>query len=253
MLRHLLGMSEAAFLAHDRDPVPPQVAARFEALVDRRASGVPAAHLTGEREFWGRDFAVDDRVLVPRPETEHLVEIALALPLGPRARVLDLGTGSGCLAVSLAAERPDWSVVAADLSPAALAVALGNARRHLADRPVMLAASDLARALRLQRFDLVVSNPPYVALGLRPSLAAEVRDHDPALALHPPGAELSLVERLLDECRELAEGAWLAVEVGAGQVPASRAIAERIGGWHLERVERDLAGHERDLLWRRRG
>ncbi|HLF56303.1 MAG TPA: HemK/PrmC family methyltransferase, partial [Thermoanaerobaculia bacterium] len=190
LLRHLLGMSEAALLARDRDPVAPAVADRFRALLDLRARGVPAAHLVGEREFWGRRFAVDSRVLVPRPETEHLIEIALELPLGANACVVDIGTGSGCLAVTLQAERPSWRVVATDLSPAALAVARKNALRILGRDRLSLVGCDLGTALRLEAFDLVVANPPYVDAAAEAALPVDVREFEPRVALYPPGHAL---------------------------------------------------------------
>jgi release factor glutamine methyltransferase len=253
LLGHLLGMTEAALLARDRDPLAPAVAASLARLAERRAAGEPAAHLLGRREFWGRGFAVDARALVPRPETEHLVELALALPLPATARVLDLGTGTGCLAVTLQAERPFWRVVASDLSPAATALARRNAGNLLAAgaaRPSIVVA-DLTSALRLDRFDLVVANPPYLDPREASGLMREVRDHEPPLALFAPGHALSIVERLLEEARALAAGAWLALEVGAGQAEAVEALATRIGGWRLEREQRDLAGHRRDLAFRR--
>ena len=127
LLAHALGVSEAQVLARHDEDVPAAAADRFLALLERRLAGEPFAYLTGEREFYGRGFRVDRRVLIPRPETEHLVEAALALPLPPGPRILDLGTGSGCLAVTLAAELPAATVVATDLSLAALAVARANA------------------------------------------------------------------------------------------------------------------------------
>jgi release factor glutamine methyltransferase len=251
LLRTLLGMSEAALLAHDREPVDAAVAARFAERVERRLAGVPSAYLVGVREFFGRAFEVDERVLIPRPESEQLVEIALQLPLPERARVLDLGCGSGCLAVTLALERPRWRLVASDLSPSALAVARRNVRRHGVTSRVALAAADLAAALRLEAFDLVVSNPPYVAEEDRLGTAAAVARHEPHAALFAAEGGLAIYRRLLDELAALRDGAWLACEHGAGQRRSIVALAERAGGWRLHAAHDDLAGHERDLVWQR--
>lgn len=248
LLAHLLGTGEAGLLARDGETVDATIADRFLELVARRAAGEPAAYLTGEREFFGRRFAVDRRVLVPRPETEHLVEIALALPLPDRARVLDVGTGSGAIALTLAAERPAWRVVASDRSLGALALARGNAQALAPG--VALVAADLDAALELGGFDLVVSNPPYVDPEDETALSPEVRAHEPPLALFAHGG-LAVLERLLAAGRALRPGAYLAVEVGAGQAAALVERA-RAGGLYDElSVSPDLAGIERDVVLRR--
>jgi release factor glutamine methyltransferase len=252
LLRHVLGLDESALLARDRQEVAAGAERRFRDLLARREAGTPVAYLTGEREFWGRAFQVDSRVLVPRPETEHLVEIALALPLPERARVLDVGTGSGCLAVTLAAERPVWRVVAVDRSAGALAVARSNARRHGVAARVVAVAGDLLAGLDAGRFDLVVANLPYVDPGERDSLSPEVVDHEPAAALFAGRHGLALVERLIDEAgAALAAGAWLACEIGAGQAAPLLAHARRTGRFTAGEARPDLAGVERDLVWRR--
>jgi len=249
LLRHLLDMSEAALLARDRVAVSPADARRYEELVGARVRGTPAAHLLGHREFWGRRFAVDRRVLVPRPESEHLVEIALELPLPARARVLEIGTGSGCIAVSLAAERPGWTVVASDLSLDALAVARRNASDLLAgEAGIALAAGDLDTPFDLARVDLLVANLPYVSAGDLAALAVEVREHDPRLALVPPGHATLLVERLLEAAIELRPGAHVALEIGADQGAVLRAFAARQAAWEPIVLRRDLAGLPRNLV-----
>lgn len=253
LLRTLLGMSEAALLAHDREPVDGALAARFAARVDRRAAGFPAAYLLGEREFYGRPFEVDDRVLIPRPETELLVEIALSLPLPRRAVVLDLGTGSGCLAVTLALERPDWRLLGSDLSPAALAVARRNVERHGAAGRVALLAADVVRGLCPQAFDLVIANPPYVDIRERSTVAAEVARHEPHAALFADEAGLALYRRLLHELAAMRSGSWLACEHGAGQRRSLGALAAEAGGWRLADARDDLAGLDRNLVWQRMG
>ena len=162
LLGHVLGLGEASLLARDDAAVSEDDSARFTALIERRLAGEPVAYLVGSKEFFGRPFAIDRRVLVPRPETEHLVEAALALAgsLPPRPRILDIGTGSGCIAVTLALELPASRVAATDRSPAALAVAQRNANALGAH--VEFVAADWASTLRAECFDLVVSNPPYL-------------------------------------------------------------------------------------------
>lgn len=252
LLRTLLGMSEAALLAHDRDTLPPEIVARFAGRVGDRVRRVPAAYLVGEREFFGRPFAVDSRVLVPRPESEHLVELVLELPLPENARVLELATGSGCLAITLAAERPRWRLTASDLSPAALAVARRNVGRHgLAERVALLGA-DLAIGIDIRAFDAVVINPPYVDADTQAELAPEVRDHEPAMALFAGSGGLAVFERLF-ALPPPAASAFLACELGAGQADAVTRLAELAGGWQLVARRRDLGGVERHLAWRRNG
>src|SRR5262249_43661580 len=154
----------------------------------------------GEREFYGRRFAVDRRVLIPRPETEHVVEAALGLPLPTAPRILDVGTGSGCLAATLALELRGARAVACDLSPGALAVAAGNARRHGVAGRVAAVGSDLGAGLDLARFDLVVSNPPYVDPAELPGLSPEVRGFEPRVALVSPGRGVAVLARLFSAC-----------------------------------------------------
>lgn len=268
LLGRVLGLEEARLLARDDEPVPPPAEAEFRALLGRRLAGEPVAYLLGEREFYGRPFRVDRRVLVPRPETEHLVEAALdpGLDLPPDARVLDVGTGSGAIAVTLALERPRWRVAATDLSPGALAVARNNARRHglleRLSRPpgLSLAACDLATALRLDGFDLVVSNPPYIDPADARALSPEILDHEPPGALFDPVAEgledglppgTGIACRLLASCTALAPRAGVALEIGEGQLPVLRAFALRYG-WRVHRSIEDYAGIPRVLVLTRR-
>jgi release factor glutamine methyltransferase len=255
LLGHVLGLGEARLLARTGDEVTAGDTAAFRALVDRRLTGEPVAYLTGEREFYGRSFRVDRRVLVPRPETEHLVEAVLAdRSLPEDARVLDVGAGSGAIAVTLALERPAWRVVATDLSPAALAVARYNARRLgvPAGGSLRLVACDLASALRSTSrwgsFHLLVSNPPYVPAEDRHSLSPEVRDFEPHAALFsPPGEDgetapgMGIASRLLEQAAGLRPGAEVVLEIGHGQLEGVRAAGRR-HGWHVLRVIPDYAG-----------
>ena len=250
-MARVLGHSETRILAHPEEELDEDSAGRFRELLERRLSGEPIAYIFGQREFYGRDFAVDTRVLIPRPETEHLVEVALELDLPERPRILDLGTGSGCVAVTLACELPAARLTATDVSPAALAVARINARRHGVAERVRLAAADLAHPLRLGGFDLVVSNPPYVGLAEAPLLSTEVRDHEPAAALFAPRAPLSVIERLATDLGELTPGTVVAFEIGAGR---EEEVAELLAGSLLGLVaaRSDYAGIPRVMVTKRR-
>jgi release factor glutamine methyltransferase len=250
LLGGVLGLSEAQVMARDDQRVAAETAARFRALLARRLGGEPVAYLLGEREFYGRPFAVDRRVLIPRPETEHVIEHALALDLPPAPRILDAGTGSGCLAVTLALELPAARVVACDLSPAALAVAAGNARRHGVAGRVALVASDLAAAVTLAPFDLVVSNPPYIDPADAGGLPAEVCNFEPHLALFSPESGDSTLARLLAECARLRPGAVTVVEIGCSQLDAARRHAAA-AGLELTAAHRDYAGRPRVVVLRR--
>lgn len=249
LLGYVLGWREAQVLARDDEPISAPAAAAFRALVARRAAGEPVAYLTGEREFYGRTFRVDRRVLIPRPETEHLIEIALDLPLPAAPAILDLGTGSGCIAVTLALELPGARVVATDRALGALAVAAANAAR-LNAAGVRLAGSDLDAALRLEAFDLVVSNPPYIGREEAAEMSPEVRDFEPEIALFSPGGSDTILRRLLAAGARLRSGAFLVLEMGHRQAPGLRdAMAPDL---LLREVRPDLAGIPRVLVLERR-
>jgi release factor glutamine methyltransferase len=237
LLGAVLGWSEAQVLARDDAEVPEAAAAAFAGLLERRLGGEPVAYLLGRREFWGRTFTVDSRVLVPRPETEHLVEAALALPLPPLPRILDLGTGSGCLAVTLALEIPGSRVMAVDRSPAALAVARHNASELGAH--VGLLAGDWTQALTVTAVDLVVSNPPY--LDPAEPIPSEVTAWEPPQALWGGAGGLTVIAELLATLGALRRGTPLLLEIGAGQLSPLQDLAAA-AGWTLAASRADLAG-----------
>jgi release factor glutamine methyltransferase len=244
LLAHLLGEPRALLRSHPEAAVAPAAAARFRGLLGRRAAGEPLAYLTGRREFWSLDLAVTPAVLVPRPETELLVERALALGPPGAARVADLGTGSGAIALALARERPRWHLVATDVSPAALEVARANGVA-LGVASVEFLAGSWFEPLGGTRFDLLLSNPPYVGAD-DPALAEPALAFEPPLALTPPGGDALESLRLLGRgaAAHLAPGGWLLLEHGAGQGPEVRALLVGAGFAHV-RSHRDLAGHER--------
>jgi release factor glutamine methyltransferase len=238
LLGHLLGRDTAWLEAHRDDAVA--IHQEYAALVERRACGEPIAYLICMREFYGRAFAITPDVLIPRPETELLVDIAKTkVGAGGTARILDLGTGSGCLAVTLALELPRARVTAVDISPAALAVACGNAQRLGAQ--VSFAESDWFAALPPQRFDLIVANPPYVAAG-DPHLAHGDLRFEPAVALTDQADGLSAIRRIVAEApRWLSAGGWLFFEHGWDQAAAARQLLDAAGYSEIEQ-NCDLAG-----------
>lgn len=226
LLAHVLGISRPMLSVRRRDPLPAAIATRFDDLVARRASREPVFHLVGEREFWSLPFAVDRRVLTPRPETELLVGVACRLAPGAR-RVLDAGTGSGCVAVALARTLPAARVCAIDRSADALDVAVANCGRHAP--AVDLVRGDWLAAFGPGSFDLIVANPPYVRDDELAGLEPEVRVFEPSMALTSGPDGLDAVRTLLSAAPPaLKPGGWLVLEIGAGQVDAVTALPR---GW----------------------
>jgi len=234
----MLGQPLSYVLAHGEEVID---AAPIDAAMRRRLAGEPLQYIRRRTEFYGRDFYVDDRVLIPRPETELLVETAIER-IEQGARVADIGTGSGCVAVTLALERPDLSVIGTDVSPAALAVAARNARGA-----VPLVACDVLGAF-VRDFDWIVSNPPYVAARDVEALAVEVRDHEPRAALTPGPAGTEIIARILDQ----AGRARVIMEIGMGQEAAVRDLAAS-HHFEVEEVRGDLAGIPRVVVLSRHG
>jgi release factor glutamine methyltransferase len=241
LLSDLLGKSLPYLYAHGElmiDPAP------LDARLARRYAGVPLQYIRGHTEFYSRDFIVDPRVLIPRPETELLVEAALER-VPQHGRVIDIGTGSGCIAISIERERPDLCVLSVDRSAAALAVA--HANRTRLQSHVALAASDLFGSVR-GTFDLIVSNPPYVPLAEYEKLDVEVRIHEPRMALTPGPLGTEIIERLLDEAHpRLALHGSILLEVGYGQEEAIRTLAAQ-KRYHVDAFLPDLAGIPRVVV-----
>ena len=255
LIRHVLGWDRAALVALPEAEVAPDREAELRRLVRERARRVPLQHLTGTQAFWKQELRVTPDVLIPRPETELLVEAALELLRGAaRPVIADVGTGSGCIALALAAEREDAELHATDLSEAALAVARDNERRLGLEGRVAWQLGDLldpvAAAIR-GRGDLVVSNPPYVDQAERESLAPEVRDHEPELALFPPGDALSVYRRLVPAAADvLKPGGALVVEIAPALDRAVAGLLDAAGFEGIE-VRPDLAARPRAVIGRR--
>ena len=257
LARHALGGWERGqLLAGLRDASPPGFAEGFEPLVRRREQREPTGYLTGHREFWNIDIEVGPGVLIPRPETELIVEEVLARVTsraeGPRLRIADVGTGSGCLAVALARWLPGAHIVATDVSDAALRVARRNAARHeVRDRVLVLQGNLLQGTDGL--FDVIVSNPPYVPAGDLASLQPEIREFEPVGALDGGPDGLDLIRRLVPEAAtRLVPGGWLMFEFGFGQSEGVRAIIANEPRLDLVDVRADLAGIPRVAVARRR-
>ncbi len=242
LLAHCWGRTRTRLLTSE-ETVPDDVATRFAHAVRQRTDGVPVAYLLGRREFWSLQFQVTPAVLVPRPETELLVQRTLDHVQATDATVADLGTGSGAIAIALAHERPRWAVTATDLSADALAVARRNGETLVGGRVEWL-QGDWFAALAGRRFDALLSNPPYIA-GDDPVLSEDGLRYEPRAALTPEGDGLAALATLVDGApAHLRPGGWLLLEHGATQAEAlRRRLVAR--GFTSVTSHRDLAGHER--------
>ena len=252
LARHATGWDRATYLSRRLEDLPAGAGDAYEAVVARRERREPVAYITGHREFWGLDFQVTPAVLIPRPETELIVEAALdwlERANGRAWRIAEAGTGSGCIAVSLALERPQATVVATDISAEALAVARGNGVRLGAAGRIAWVRTSMLEGVA-GPFDLIVSNPPYVPREARAGLPPDVRDFEPDQALYGVGTDgLDLVRDLLGQAADrLAPGGWLLMEFGMGQGDAVRAAVESIRTLVLIDVLSDLQGHQRTIV-----
>ena len=243
LLQTVLGVNRAYLLAHPERVLTEQEFSRYQTSLQRRLQGEPLAYILGEREFFGLNFKVTPATLIPRPDTELLVELALARISSAGARVLDLGTGSGAIALSIAHKRPDVQVTAVDASKAALSVAQDNAN-CLEVRNVRFEHCDWFAALKGLRFDLIVSNPPYIAANDRHLSQGDLR-FEPASALASGTDGLDDIRRIISEAgAHLAAGGWLMLEHGYDQAERVRELL-RGAGFENVRSDKDLAGIER--------
>lgn len=249
LLLRVLGRDRAWLLTHSENELTPEQATQYETWIERRARQEPVQYIVGEQEFFGLAMRVTPAVLIPRPETEHLVEALLSrVPHDEPLRVCDVGTGSGAIAVALAHQLPQAQVTGLDISEAALQIAQENAARHgVADR-VQFLRSDLLSAVHGKCFDAIVSNPPYVA---EPEvLEPQVRDYEPHAALFAGPTGLEIYRRLIPQAHaSLVPGGWLLLEIGHGQ---REALASLLAGWDGLEFVSDLAGIPRVAIARRR-
>jgi release factor glutamine methyltransferase len=258
LLMHTLGRDRAWIYAHPEFELDAAEAEKYFELVARRASGAPTQYLTGKQEFWGLEFEVTPAVLIPRPETEHIIEVALerlgAARKSEVLRVADVGTGSGCIAVALASECPNAEIFATDISAAALDVAKRNAARHGFDARIHFTEANLLDAFagKVHRFDVIVSNPPYIGIADRPTLQREVRAHEPEVALFAGDDGLAVYAPLIrDASAALRPGGLLILELGYNSLAPVSAWLES-GDYSDIRVTNDLAEVPRVISAKRR-
>lgn len=249
LLSHVIEKDRTFLISHAEDDLRDADLRRFEEMIERRASGEPAQYITGVQDFYGRSFRVTPDVLIPRPETELLVEAALPL-MNTDSKICDVGTGSGCIAVTLLCERKDASAVVVDVSEAALEVARQNAKAQAVETRIVFVLSDCFAELRegVAKFDVVVSNPPYVSANALPGLQREVRDHEPLVALSPGADGLIVIRKLLNDApRFLRAGGHLLMEIGFDQgEKVQQLVDER--AWNLRDILPDLQGIPRIVV-----
>jgi release factor glutamine methyltransferase len=256
LLMFTLGCDRAYLHAHPERELGSDEQARYEQALNQRIQGVPAQYITGHQEFWGMDFIVTPAVLIPRPETEHVIETVLELvhvrpahvgrarvgrpPTPANLRIVDVGTGSGCIALALAKELPQAEIHATDISPDALEIAEANAARHQMGNRITFHDTDLLQGLESNTFDFVVSNPPYVGESEADQVQLEVRKFEPRNAVFAGPTGLEVIERLIPQAQAtLTPGGWLVIEI-------SGTIAERVKslleGWDRVQIKNDLQG-----------
>lgn len=272
LLIHTLGRDRTWLYTHPEERLDGASAEKYFALIARRAAGEPTQYILGKQEFWGLEFEVTPAVLIPRPETEHLIEVAIerigASRRNSKLRIADVGTGSGCIAVALAKEFPNAEIAATDISAAALEIAKRNAARHHVAARMQLAQADLLEATfhrspnaesqgppesqvtshESRPFDLIVSNPPYIAESEATALQREVREYEPQVALFAGPSGLQFYARLIEqaESRLVARGS-LILELGFGSAERVCEMIEARGVWTSVAVTNDLAGIPRVL------
>jgi release factor glutamine methyltransferase len=241
LLMFILNCDRAYLFAHPERELTAEEQNRYDEAITRRASGVPAQYITGRQEFWGMDFIVTPAVLIPRPETEHVIETVLPLArAGDHPRIVDVGTGSGCIALALARELPESEIHATDISPAALEIARANAARHQLEHRIRFHQTDLLKTLALGTFDFVVSNPPYVGESEADEVQLEVRKFEPNSAVFAGPTGVEVIERLVPQARAaLKPGGWLVTEI-SGTI-ADR-VKQMLRGWQQLQIINDLQG-----------
>jgi len=254
LLMFVLGVHRAYLYAHPERELTPEEEARYDEALAQRATGMPSQYIIGHQEFWGLDFVVSPAVLIPRPETEHLVETVLELACDlPRPKIVDVGTGSGCIALALAHELKHAEVYAVDVSSAALEIASANAARLQLDGRVRFVQSDVLKALAVHHdFDFIASNPPYVGFGEADKVQKSVRDFEPRMAVFAGERGLDVIAPLVQQAHKaLKPGGWLAVEIGYSMRDAVLNLLHPTM-WEDVRVVPDLQGIPRVVAARKR-
>ncbi len=251
LLMFTLGCDRAYLYAHPEHELTAAEQVRYSEVIAQRARGIPAQYIVGHQEFWGMDLIVSPAVLIPRPETEHVIETVLRLVRdgdpapspGSATRVVDVGTGSGCIALALAKELPNAEIHATDISPAALEIARANAARQQLDARIHFHHTDLLEGLEAQTYDVVVSNPPYVGESEEDEVQLEVRKFEPRGAVFAGPTGLEVIERLIPQAQAvLKPDGWLAMEV-SGTIAAG--VQGLLGGWDDVHLTKDLQGINR--------
>ena len=250
LLMFTLDVDRAYLYAHPERELNADESQRYHQLIQQRSQGVPSQYITGHQEFWGMDLIVTPAVLIPRPETEHLIEAVLPLAKPMQApRIVDVGTGSGGIALALAKELPRAEIHATDISPDALEIAEANAARHQLANRIRFHDTDLLKELASNSFDFVISNPPYVGSCEEDQVQLEVRKFEPRNAVFAGPTGLEVIERLVPEAlRVLKPKGWLALEV-SGTIAAG--VEKLLHGWESVEVKPDLQGIARVVLARR--
>jgi release factor glutamine methyltransferase len=244
LLRFTIDVDRAYLYAHPKRDLTTDEQARYDEALAQRARGVPAQYITGHQEFWGMDIIVNPAVLIPRPETEHLIETVLAgagrVPSPASLRIVDVGTGSGCVALALAKELPKAEIHATDISSAALEVARANAARHRFEDRIHFHETDLLPGFEPASFDLVVSNPPYVGELEQDQVQLEVRRFEPRTAVFAGPTGLEVIERLVPQAQSgLKPGGWLMMEI-SGTI--AEGVRNLLSSWDEVQITKDLQG-----------
>jgi release factor glutamine methyltransferase len=253
LLMFVLGCDRAYLYGHPERELTSEEQSRYEEALAHREQGVPSQYITGHQEFWGMDFIVTPAVLIPRPETEHVIETVLArvgqAPSPAGLKIVDVGSGSGCIALALAKELPQAEIHVTEISPAALEIAEANAARHQLTGRIKFHDTDLLRGLQSGYFDFVVSNPPYVGESEEDSVQLEVRKFEPRGAVFAGPAGTEVIERLIPQAREaLKPGGWLVMEISGTIAARAR---ELLTGWDAVEISNDLQGIPRVASARR--
>ena len=253
LLMFTLGRDRAFLYGHPEHELTAQEQARYDDALAQRSRGIPAQYITGHQEFWGMDFIVSPAVLIPRPETEHVIEAVLACvrraPSSADLRIVDVGTGSGCIALALAKELSQAEIHAIDISPAALEIAHANRARLQLESRVQFHEGDLLAGVEKNSFDFVVSNPPYVGESEEDSVQLDVRKFEPRNAVFAGSTGLEVIVRLIPQASEvLRPSGWLVMEI-SGAI-ATR-VRELLAGWNNVQIKNDLQGIERVVVARK--